>query len=386
MIWLIVVSLVYGILVSLDPILFVFIGYTLNVSGIYLGMLGAIWSIVYITASKLLNRVADEGNNRLLILLSLLCLPLSYIGIVLVNNLTAILSYTLHAIATASMNIAISVTMLENTDSELWSNASVLQKSISNFSRGFTLLLLSRNILSIHSIFWLSFLSTVASLLLLPSISLPFERRFYKLSRDINEIGMYIKASSSVLFLDKPAVARYVFSTSWNTRSTVSLYRVLIAIATATALGDYIFTVLPLILKSYVTLTSMWMAYGIAALFSSFIVLLFRNLSIGRRSFAIFIAVARTCLLVFGLAMVRDLVTLATYIIFSSLLYMLVDVVLYNIFIEGSAGFSTANYFTCREIGSIIGSIVGGVMIGLRGDAFLIVAGAIGFSTVLVLI
>ncbi|MEM0153272.1 MAG: hypothetical protein QXP12_04065, partial [Ignisphaera sp.] len=93
MIWLIVVSLVYGILVSLDPILFVFIGYTLNVSGIYLGMLGAIWSIVYITASKLLNRVADEGNNRLLILLSLLCLPLSYIGIVLVNNLTAILSY-----------------------------------------------------------------------------------------------------------------------------------------------------------------------------------------------------------------------------------------------------------------------------------------------------
>lgn len=385
--WLALASIVYGMLVSLDPILFTYIGYTLNVTGVYLGLLSATWSVAYILASRVLNGVADEGKNRLLVLISLTSLVVSYICFTAVNHLTAILSYTMHAISVASMNLAVSVTMLENTDSELWTNIAALQKSLSSLSRGTVLLLLSlKTRLSIYNLFWLSFPLTVASMLMLPSITLSFERRFYKLSRNVNEIGMYIRASSSILFLDKPTTAHYIYTATWNTKGSVPLYRILISIAMTTALGDYIFTVLPLILRSHLSLHTMWMAYGIAALLSSFMVILFRNLSTNRRGFALSVIVVRTCILTLGLSVVKDLTTLTTYIVLSSLLYMLIDTVLYNMFIEGSAGFSTANYFVSRELGSIIGSLVGGIVIGFGGDAFLIVAGAIGYAAPLFLL
>ncbi|MCS7111457.1 MAG: hypothetical protein RMI45_05650 [Ignisphaera sp.] len=387
MMWLALASIVYGMLVSLDPILFTYIGYTLNVTGVYLGLLSATWSVAYILASRVLNGVADEGKNRLLVLISLMSLIVSYICFTAVNHLTAILSYTMHAISVASMNLAVSVTMLENTDSELWTNIAALQKSLSSLSRGTVLLLLSlKTRLSIYNLFWLSFPLTVASMLMLPSITLSFERRFYKLSRNVNEIGMYIRASSSILFLDKPTTAHYIYTATWNTKGSVPLYRILISIAMTTALGDYIFTVLPLILRSHLSLHTMWMAYGIAALLSSFMVILFRNLSTNRRGFALSVIVVRTCILTLGLSVVKDLTTLTTYIVLSSLLYMLIDTVLYNMFIEGSAGFSTANYFVSRELGSIIGSLVGGIVIGFGGDAFLIVAGAIGYAAPLFLL
>ena len=385
--WLTLLSIIYGVLISLDPILFVFIGYSLNATGFYLGLLSAVWSIAYIVASKLLNRVADEGYNKLLALLTLACLAASYICFRSLNYVTAILSYTMHAVSIASINLAVSVTILECTDSDLWYSSSVLQRSLSSFSRGFTLLFISfRGIASIHNLFWLSFLLTTVSLPLLPSISLSFERRFYRLSRNLNELGMYIKASSSILFLDKPAVARHVFNTSWEKGSSISLYRVLLSIAIATALGDYIFAVLPLILREHMALNTVWIAYGVASLFSAAIVVIFKDFSVSRRSFTIFVMVLRICILVLGLSIVRDLASLTTYIILSSLLYLLVDVTLYNMFIEASAGFSTANYFTFREIGSIIGSLIGGMAIGFGRDVFLGLAAVIGSSAILILI
>ncbi len=385
--WLVVVSIAYGVLVALDPILFIFIGYTQNVSGIYLGLLGAIWSIVYVVANKLLNRFADEGYNKLLMLISLTCLTISYIGFIAINHLTAILLYAMHAVSTASMNLAISVTMLENIDSGMWSTASVVQRSISSLSRGAALLLISLiGILTPSILFWLLFSLTTISIILLPPILLSFERRFYKLDRGIGGIGMYIKASSSILFLDKPDIARYIYIATWNSRAVLPLYRILISIAIATALGDYIFTVLPLLLRNYISLYSMWMAYGIAALLSAIMIVVFRNLSISRRSFTLSIMVLRTSILILGLNAVKDLTTLAIYILLSSLLYMLIDITLYNMFIEGSAGFSTAHYFMSREIGSIIGSLIGGIIVGFGGNVFLMIAGAIGFIAVLTLI
>jgi hypothetical protein len=387
LLWLTIASIIYGVVASLDPILFIFIGYTLNASGMYLGVLSAFWSIAYIAVSRILNGFADEGKNKLLLMFALISLSASYICLGTMNYITAMLSYIMHAIAFASMNLAISVTMLENSDSDSWSRVSIIQRSLSNVSRGFILVLLAMwREVSIGYLFVLSILLNIVSILILPSITWSFERKFYRLNRNINEIGMYIKASSSVLFLDKPSIAHYIYTISWGKEARVSIYRILIAITTATAIGDYIFTVLPIILKSYMTIYSLWIAYGIASIFSAFITITLGIPSINRNIFAIAMAIARTCLLVFGLTFIRESLTLAIYIALSSLLYMFIDITLYNMFVENSAGFSTANYFIFREIGSIIGSLIGGLVLGFGTYPFLLVALVIGFSAVVVLI
>jgi len=386
LIWLAIVSIIYGVIASLDPILFIFIGYTLDVSGVYLGLLSAFWSIAYIVTSRIFNGFADEGNNKLLLLFALISLSISYIFLRSINHITAMLLYVMHAVALALMNLAISVTMLENSDSDSWSRASVIQRSLSSVSRGFILLLLAMwREISMGYLFGLSILLNIFSILILPSISWSFERRFYRLNRNINEIGMYIRASSSVLFLDKPSIAYHIYTT-WGKENKVSIYRILIAITMATAIGDYIFAVLPIILKSYMSIYSLWIAYGIASIFSAFITIAVGMPSINRKIFAIAMAAARTCLLVFGLTFVNGSLTLATYIVLSSLLYMFIDITLYNMFIENSAGFSTANYFIFREIGSIIGSLIGGVALGFGIYPFLVAALIIGFTAVATLI
>ncbi|MEM0371868.1 MAG: hypothetical protein QXI86_01240 [Ignisphaera sp.] len=372
---------------SLDPILFVFIGYNLEVSGTYMGLLSAIWSIVYVLISKALNRVADEGYNKFLLLFSFGFAGISYLCFRSLNHVTALLSYTMHAASVASMNLAISVTMLENIDSDLWQTSSILQRCLSSLARGVVLIVMAfEGVLSIHNLFYVSLILAIISLILTPSISITFERRFYRLSRSLNELGMYIKASSSILFLDKPNIAQYIFTYSWNKWSTIPSYKILISTAMTTALGEYVFTVLPIILRRYMVLNNMWMAYGIAAIFSAITIAILKDLSTNRRGFAMLLIAIRTCVLVLGLSIIKDLVSLTIYIVLSSLLYMLIDITLYNMFIEVSAGFSTANYFISREMGSILGSLIGGIMIAFGDTSFLAIATVIGSLAALILI
>lgn len=385
--WLFIISIVYGVLVSLDPILFVFIGYNLEVSGTYMGLLSAVWSIVYVLISKAMNRVADEGYNKFLLLFSFGFAGISYLCFRSLNHVTALLSYTMHAASVASINLAISVTMLENIDSDLWQTSSILQRCLSSLARGVVLIVMAfEGVLSIHNLFYVSLILAIISLILTPSISITFERRFYRLSRSLDELGMYIKASSSILFLDKPNIAQYIFTYSWNKWSTIPSYKILISTAMTTALGEYVFTVLPIILRRYMVLNNMWMAYGIAAIFSAITIAILKDLSTNRRGFAMLLIAIRTCVLVLGLSIIKDLVSLTIFIVLSSLLYMLIDITLYNMFIEVSAGFSTANYFISREMGSILGSLIGGIMIAFGDTSFLAIATVIGSLAALILI
>ncbi len=385
--WLFIISIVYGVLVSLDPILFVFIGYNLEVSGAYMGLLSAIWSIAYVLISKALNRVADEGYNKFLLLFAFGSLGIAYLCFRSLNHITALLSYTMHAVSVASMNLAISVTMLENIDSDLWQTSSILQRCLSSLARGVVLIVMSfEGVLSIHNLFWISLTLAVISLILTPSISLTLARKIYRLSRSLDELGMYIKASSSILFLDKPNLVQHIFTYSWDKWNTIPPYKILISTTMTTALGDYVFTVLPIILRNYIVLSNMWMAYGIAAVLSAITIAILKDLSTNRRGFAIPLIAIRTCVLILGLSVIKDLVSLTTYIVLSSLLYMLIDITLYNMFIEVSAGFSTANYFISREMGSILGSLIGGIMIAFGDTPFLAVATVIGSLAALILI
>ena len=383
MMWYFISTFVYGILSALDPLLFVFIAYTLNnVSGVYMGVLSAAWSIVYIIANKFLGSLADDGHNKLLCVITLICVSVIAYFFNSINYVIGFLIYILHAVAIASLNLAINVTILESFDSDFWNKMTLYNRVANNIVRGATLIMASMfGATLIVNLFHAVLLGAAISGFLMPSLIMSFERRFYKLNKMLDRIGHYIKASSSLLYLDKPKTALDVFMKVWNSAENISSIRVLITTAGAVAVGDYIFTVIPLVLKSKIILTDMWKVYGVAAVASALISFLLRNTDFSSRFLAFSLFLLRLAVLVMGFNLVSNVTYLVLYILTTSTIFMLLDSTLYNIYIEARSGFGTSTYFIFRELGSVIGSLLGGLAISLGPYQFLAIVLAMGLAT-----
>jgi hypothetical protein len=103
-----------------------------------------------------------------------------------------------------------------------------------------------------------------------------------------------------------------------------------------------------------------------------------------RKAFAIFMT--RLLLLILGFSFLLNTTSLMLYVIVSSTLFMLLDIILYNTYVYMQAGFGTSNYFIARELGSIVGSILGGIAIGFGLHVFLLLAILLGLVTSLPLV
>lgn len=385
--WYIISTIAYGMLSALDPLLFIYIAYSLNVNGVYLGILSTMWSIAYIIANKALDTFADRGSNRMLCALTLLCVFLITYFFNNINFVIGFLLYILHAIAIASLNLAISVTTLESFDSDSWNRMTVYNKVISNIARGSTLIIASMlSVASIINIFYVVLLNIAITAILMPSLVIAFERRFYKLNKTLDRIGYYIKASSSLLYIDRPKTAMEIFARFWDSVESISPIRVLISITGGVAVGDYVFTIVPLVVKSKIVVTDMWKVYGIAAIISALISFLLRNADFSSRIFAFTVSLLRLTILTIGFGLISNVLYLLLYIVITSTLFMMLDITLYNIYISTQAGYGTSAYFIFREIGSVIGSLIGGFAIGLGQHTFLSIAIAIGLATAIPLV
>lgn len=385
--WFIFASTVYGALLALDPLLFTYIAYMLSANGVYLGVLSAIWSVAYVLCNKLSGSLADNGHNRVLVVLALTSAIPIPILLRSLNYITAILAYMLHALATAFLNLAISVTVLESIESSYWDRVNLVNRIINSFSRGLTLTIMAfLGINALNGALYATLFMMLIVPVVLPPIYMSFERRFYAFEKTLNRVGMYIKASASLLYLDQPRIASEVFAKAWNSYEYVSPVRVLIGVAGAVAIGDYVFSVIPLVLKERLQLTALWAAYGFAALIAIFPILVLSNVkAFGmRKAFAIFMT--RLLLLILGFSFLLNTTSLMLYVIASSTLFMLLDIILYNTYVYMQAGFGTSNYFIARELGSIVGSILGGIAIGLGLHVFLLLAILLGLVTSLPLV
>ncbi|MEL9940022.1 MAG: hypothetical protein QW632_00885 [Ignisphaera sp.] len=387
MMWYIISTIAYGMLSALDPLLFIYIAYSLNVNGVYLGILSTMWSIAYIIANKALDAFADRGSNRMLCALTLLCVFLITYFFNNINFVIGFLLYILHAVAIASLNLAISVTTLESFDSDSWNRMTLYNKVISNIARGSTLIIASMlSVASIINLFYVVLLNIAITAILMPSLVIAFERRFFKLNKTLDRIGYYIKASSSLLYIDRPKTAMEIFARFWDSVENISPIRVLISITGGVAVGDYVFTIVPLVVKSKIVVTDMWKVYGIAAIISALISFLLRNADFSSRIFAFTVSLLRLAILTIGFGLISNVLYLLLYIVITSTLFMMLDITLYNIYISTQAGYGTSAYFIFREIGSVIGSLIGGFAIGLGQHTFLSIAIAIGLATAIPLV
>jgi len=379
--WFALSSITYGMLSAFDPLIFIYIAYMLNVNGIYMGILSAAWSITYILCNKLLGSLADDGHNKVLAVLALISIIPIPILLNNLNYLTAFLAYILHSVAMAFLNLALSITLLESIESSYWNRVNMLNRIINNVSRGLTLILMALFGLRMlnKALYATLFMLSIATIAL-PQIYISFERKFYSIEKTLNRVGMYVKATSSLLYLDQPKIAIEVFSRIWSSSETISPIRILISAAGAVALGDYIFTIIPLIMKEKLQLTSMWIVYGISATTSAIIALAVNNIESSgtRKAFLLFLL--RLSILVLGFNLLTDIISLTLYVILSSTLFMILDIILYNTYVGVQAGFGTSSYFIARELGSIVGSILGGMAICLGLHNFLLLAIVIGLA------
>ncbi|MDW7970082.1 MAG: hypothetical protein RMH77_06775 [Sulfolobales archaeon] len=365
-VWLIIAVVLMGVLQFLDTGLYTYITYKVSVEGVYLGLLSATWSLVYIAINQSLSRLADAGRNKLLVFISSLSLILIFMLFRSVNELNGIVIYSLHASAIATLNLALSITILEVYDYFNWNSINTLTRVLTTLIRGLTFLVVALHITDIPVILLSTITLSLTSLILIPRIGLNIERRLFKISKDLSCIGKYVKASSALLYIHKPRDAFEYFERVWSNSNALKPWRVLFSALLYTMFGDIILVILPLYLKGTVGLTDLWLSWGIAFLFASFIVVPFIiRLSSGDNVNTKLIGltvVARGVVLVSLLPFIFYVNNLIIYLLLVLSLSSIADTLMYNKFVEVSAGYGVSKYFVAREVGSIIGSILGGLL------------------------
>jgi len=326
--------------------------------------MSALWSFTYILANYLLSELADLGRNKLLIIMTTISLSVIYILFIDINDFNSLLMYSLHALAVASINLALSVTILEIYDYFSWGRVNMLSRVLSNVFRGITFLLVALSIIDLSFIIASLIIISITSTLLIPSIGLNIERKLYKMGRDLSLVSRYMKASTALLYIHRPKEALEVFESVWSS-DRLKPWKILISTFSYVVFSDIIFVILPLILKNSLSLNTLMFSWGIALLvtgITSIPVISIMSSLEGRTNIKLIILLIllRGLTLILLLPLVSDALTLTLYLLTVVFISTLADSLIYNKFVEVSAGYSTSKYFIVRELGSIIGSLISG--------------------------
>ncbi len=366
-VWLITTLLAVGLLQFLDTGLYTYLAYNLSVGGSYLGAASAVWSLIYIVSNRFFSRFADDGRNKMLLLISSAALSLMYVLCNDVNEVSGLVMYSLHAFAIAVVNLSLSVTILETYDYTNWNGVNAFSRVITNLVRGSSFLVVALSFASVPTFLILATALTSISMILIPGIGLNIERTLFKINKDLRYVGKYIKASTALLYIHKPREALEYFERVWSSSNELKPWRVITSTVLYAMFGDLVLVVLPLILKGYVGLSSLWLSWGIALLSASFIVVPVitrfapSSESINPRLIGSFISL-RGLTLALLLPYVSSEFSLSIYLLLVVVTTSISDSYLYNKFVEVSSGYSISKYYIAREVGSIIGSIAGGLV------------------------
>ncbi len=321
-----------------------------------------------------LGSLADEGKARLLMVIASASMIFSWLSMLNLNTITAFISYSLHAISIAATNLALNTVVFENVDSQNWGRTLLFMRTIGYIVRGSSFIILaSMNMLGVSLIQQVTILVLLVSTVLVPSFSLISERSVYRLYKLVRELSFYVKASTSILYIDKPSVAQGVFDKVWYgySNSRISENKILASITIITCVNDYVLALLPLMIKNIINLKMLWIAYGVTSIVSIIAVLMLKDVESSSKGLALSLILVRSIILLTGINIIKDIYTLTLYLILTSTLYLVIDVTLYNMYTSSTGGYRSSLYHTLRELGSIIGSIVGGIMLAIGMNTYM---------------
>ena len=351
-----------------DFSLFNYIGFDPSVSYVEFSAISGLWSLSFITTSEVLGRLADRGQHRSLALLSSAGIVVSAIVFLVSRGSVMLLglAYVIHAFATASANLAFSTGVFELTSSDSWEFRTSVQRLSLYLLRGLALLLVSMAVPLIGSsgpvmasLFAASALGVAFFSFLIPSFPL-LERRLNRVLNGLSPLGSY-SASLAALVGGRYGVIYEISTTSRYRRS--SPLPMAISASLAAFVGDYFLTALPLYLRSdNVSFASYSFSFGVASLVGALALVVFDAFPADGWLVGSLVA-ARGLWMSLGLVFASDYGGLTLYLVPSVTLFASIDLLLYRFFMRRSSGYGVHIYAALRELGSLAGSLTGGLAI-----------------------
>ncbi|MGC9210399.1 MAG: hypothetical protein ACP5FT_03960 [Acidilobus sp.] len=360
------VGVVYIAALSIvDFTLFNYIGFDPKVTYVEFSVISGAWSAVFVLSNELLGRLADRGEHGRLAELSTATIAASAVLFTISRGSIVLMgaAYMLHAVATASANLAFSTGLFELTPAESWEFRTSIQRLGLYSLRGLALLTLAAleplvgTLGPIVAALVLAAVAGVALTFTLPPSMPLLERRLSKAFRGLSAFSVY--TSSLAAFVGGRYGILYSLSAQVETRP--SPLRLGLAAAFSAFVGDYFLTALPLYLRSesftYVEYT---LAFGAAGLAAALGLIVIDALSAGPCLVA-GLVIARGLWMAALLTYVRGLAGLALYVTVSLVLFASVELMLYRLFVKQASGYGVHTYAVLKEIGSLMGSLAGGV-------------------------
>jgi len=365
-----------AMLSMLDMAIFTYIGYTFKVSPIYYSVVAAAWSVTYITGNKLFSALSDSGKNKDLMLLAFVFISTSMLLFWKSTLVSVTLAYFMHAMAVSTANLAMSTSIYEIFDSSDWKKYSTFQRILQNLLRGTTLIVISSGIINatLSQVLMLTSALGALSFFILPSISLGFERKLHMLGKNVTDLigfastrGILTTAIENARSMEIGTISFMGFSDRHLPRG-----RILVSTFLAVAVGDFVFTAMPLLIKTSVTLSNYWMAQGITGITVAVAALLINALLRGDKKIAIAIIAMRGLWLSLAMPLMYSENTIVFYLIGMYFLGLAMDATLFNLYSEASSGYGAHSYFISREVGTLTGSLLAGFVLALGVPAAVI--------------
>jgi len=365
-----------AMLSMLDMAIFTYIGYTFKVSPIYYSVVAAAWSVTYITGNKLFSALSDSGKNKDLMLLAFVFISTSMLLFWKSTLVSVTLAYFMHAMAVSTANLAMSTSIYEIFDSSDWKKYSTFQRILQNLLRGTTLIVISSGIINatLSQVLMLTSALGALSFFILPSISLGFERKLHMLGKNVTDLigfastrGILTTAIENARSMEIGTISFMGFSDRHLPRG-----RILVSTFLAVAVGDFVFTAMPLLIKTSVTLSNYWMAQGITGITVAVAALLINALLRGDKKIAIAIIAMRGLWLSLAMPLMYSENTIVFYLIGMYFLGLAMDTTLFNLYSEASSGYGAHSYFISREVGTLTGSLLAGFVLALGVPAAVI--------------
>ena len=353
-----------------------------NFSVVELGLLNALWTIVFIPVVRIMDRLADAGRVRLLWYIGsssmALLQALMYFSLIFHSKQLIYVTYMIHTLVFASTRLAVNTYIFETRDSGSWSKASIMVSRLRLLSE--SVIILSLALVGFSTIvtsgyIYLAVLFTLlhfSGLLVIHEPRLKIERVLYRLESMLGMILIPVKGLLTLSYLE--INGSIPLSTRIYASALVPSGLILLALVGFRLSNEYLWTPLPYYLTRVLELgiNDVLMVYGLGRLIAFSLYITVRsNLVFKKGSFAIGILVRLLVLMI--LNNISNSVLIGFLL---GLIYLANDIIDSNLFLafaKNRGGYGVGLYSLIGEIISLVGSASSGYIYAVGGSSLIAV-------------
>ncbi|MEM0065623.1 MAG: hypothetical protein QXZ22_02195 [Sulfolobales archaeon] len=377
--WLAASSVYLAFLSLTDTWLFLYLAIYLGADPLTLGLASSLWSIVFVASNILFGRFVEEGLNRVAAFISSILLCLSVFTTVNSKEVIGVAAgyALLHAVSASLGRTAVNVTLLEYVNYEAWSRYNYFFNYVTLSVRGLLLILVYLGLITPTTLLLLTLAVSIVYALTLPSVVLPVERTLYRLAKQLDKVYAYMKFTSILPeIVDTGLTASGALELRWNIEKEVASYRPLLGAFILVASSDALFIIVPRLLSNYIGRGQTLLVYGISSLASALALVAISRVSKGRLT-SLISGLARA-LLIPLVTCITGVEQAVIYLLVTAILFNVFNTSSYNVYITSTSGQRTFLYGVAVELGSAVGSIVGGILASNFGIEYLLAFSMIG--------